>query len=254
LSAAWKHNTEDERLLGVSLTGIMDHKILSTTSDATGKWLREMKAVAVETNVKYAGIMGIDESAAITCTKPSGTVSQLVNSASGIHPRFSEYYIRTVRQDKKDPLATWMIEKGFPFEEDVAKSTNWVFSFPQKAPKNAVFRNDMSAIEQLEHWKMIALNWCEHKPSITVYVRDHEWLAVGAWVYENFDILSGVSFLPYSGGIYRQAPYQECTEEEYKEYMDRMPKHVDFASYKETDDNTIGSQELACTSATGCEI
>ena len=252
LTAAWKRNTEEERLLGVSLTGIMDHKTLSRTDDIAASWYREMKEYAVEVNKEFSDVLGIEQSAAITCTKPSGTVSQLVNSASGIHPRYSEYYIRTVRQDKKDSLAKWMVDRGFPVEDDLFNQSNYVFSFPQKGPANAVFRNDMSAIEQLEHWKMVALNWCEHKPSITVYVRDHEWMEVGAWVYKNFDVLSGVSFLPYSGGIYKQAPYQECDKEKYEEFKKLIPD-VSFADFKETEDNTIGSQELACT-GNSCEI
>jgi len=253
LSKAWKDNTEEERLLGVSLTGIMDHKTLSNTGSATERFLREMKEVAVETNEHFAEVYGINQSAAITCVKPSGTVSQMVDSASGIHPRYSEYYIRTVRQDKKDPMANWMIEKGFPVEEDVMFQNNWVFSFPQKAPANSVFRDDMTAIQQLKHWKMFAENWCEHKPSITVYVREHEWMAVGAWVYKNFDICNGVSFLPHTDHSYRQAPYQECTEIEYQALKEKMPKDVDYSSFVELEDNTIGSQELACA-AGGCEI
>ena len=253
LSKAWKDNTEEERLLGVSLTGIMDHKTLSNTGSATERFLREMKEVAVETNEHFAEVYGINQSAAITCVKPSGTVSQMVDSASGIHPRYSEYYIRTVRQDKKDPMANWMIEKGFPVEEDVMFQNNWVFSFPQKAPTNSVFRDDMTAIQQLKHWKMFAENWCEHKPSITVYVREHEWMAVGAWVYRNFDICNGVSFLPHTDHSYRQAPYQECTEIEYQALKEKMPKDVDYSSFVELEDNTIGSQELACA-AGGCEI
>lgn len=253
LSKAWKTNTEEERLLGVSLTGIMDHKILSD-KDKMGPWLNEMRDVAIECNKKYAKLLGIPQSTAITCTKPSGTVSQLVDSASGIHPRYSEYYVRTVRADKKDPLATWMIEKGFPVEEDVMFSNNWVFSFPQKAPKNSVMRDDMGAIDQLEHWAVMAKEWCEHKPSITVYVREDEWLDVGAWVYKHFDIVNGVSFLPHTDHTYRQAPYQEITEEEYNDLVKKMPTDIDFAEFIEEVDNTTSSQELACSSAAGCEI
>lgn len=252
LRAIWKNNTDEERLLGVSLTGMMDHKTLSNTATTTAKWLRDLKEVAVAANSDYARILGIPKSAAITCCKPSGTVSQLTNSASGVHPRYSEYYIRTVRQDKKDPLAHWMVDHGFPHESDLTNDSAWVFSFPQKAPKHAVFRDDMSALEQLEHWKMVALNWCEHKPSITVYVRENEWLAVGAWVYENFDIVSGVSFLPYSGGVYRQAPYQECSEKKFKKFAEQIPD-VSFMDYQEIEDNTTGTQELACVSGV-CEI
>lgn len=253
LSRQWRNNTEEERLLGVSLTGIMDHKVLSKISPATKRFLSEMKEVAIETNQNFAEVYNIPESTAITCVKPSGTVSQLVDSASGIHPRFSQYYVRTVRSDKKDPLAQWMIEKGFPVEEDVMFPNNWVFSFPQKAPKNSVMRNDMSAIDQLEHWKLFAETWCEHKPSITVYVREHEWLEVGSWVYKNWKVVNGVSFLPHTDHVYRQAPYQEVTEKEYKELLDRIPSDVEFSSFVESDDNTTGSQELACV-AGACEI
>lgn len=252
LSRAWKNNTEEERLLGVSLTGIMDHKSLSNV-DLMRPWLEAMKETAIETNQHYADLIGIERSAAITCVKPSGTVSQLVNSASGIHPRYAPYYIRTIRSDKKDPLATWMIQKGFPVEEDVVNASNWVFSFPQKSPTNSIMRDDMSAIEQLEHWAVMAKVWCEHKPSITVYVREHEWLEVGAWVYKHFDIINGVSFLPHTDHIYRQAPYQECTKEEYEQLLAKMPKGIDFSEYREEEDYTTSSQELACV-AGGCDL
>lgn len=253
LSKAWKDNTEEERLLGVSLTGMMDHKILRDKEESKSL-LQEMESVAIETNKKYSKVIGIPQAAAITCVKPSGTVSQLVNAASGIHPRFAPYYIRRVRQDKKDPLANWMIEQGFPVETDVMSPSNWVFSFPQKAPKSAVMRDDMTAIDQLEHWATVALNWCEHKPSITVYVREHEWLEVGAWVYKHWDIVNGVSFLPHTDHTYRQAPYEEITEEQYKDMLSKMPKGVKFEEYKEIDDNTTASQELACSSSQGCEM
>lgn len=253
LSKQWTTNTEEERLLGVSLTGMMDHKILSDTN-AMGGALRSMRDEAVEANRVLAEALGIPQAAAVTCVKPSGTVSQLVNASSGIHARYSEYYVRTVRQDKKDPLSNWMIAKEIPVEEDVMSPSNWVFSFPQKSPKNSVMRNDMSAIDQLEHWAVVATEWCEHKPSITVYVREHEWLDVGAWVYNHWDIMNGVSFLPHSDHSYRQAPYQEIDEETYKAYMKNMPKNVDFSEYKESMDNTTSSQELACAAAAGCEF
>jgi ribonucleoside-diphosphate reductase alpha chain len=253
LSPAWKNNTEEERLLGVSLTGMMDHKILSDTNNM-GSTLRAMKEEAVVANKALAAVLGIPQAAAITCVKPSGTVSQLVNSSSGIHARYSEYYVRTVRQDKKDPLSTWMINQGVPVEEDVMFPNNWVFSFPQKSPKNSVMRNDMTAIEQLEHWAVVATEWCEHKPSITVYVREHEWLDVGAWVYSHWEIVNGISFLPHSDHSYRQAPYQEITEEQYKVLSEKMPKSLDFSLYKEEVDNTTSSQELACASAQGCDF
>jgi ribonucleoside-diphosphate reductase alpha chain len=218
--------------------------------------LKELREVAIDTNKEWSSKLGINTSTAITCVKPSGTVSQLVDSASGIHPRYSPFYIRTVRADKKDPLAQFMIAKGFPVEDDVTKPDhNYVFSFPVKAPENSVFRDDRTAIEQLELWKIYAEHWCEHKPSITVYVREHEWLAVGNWVYSNFGICSGVSFLPHSNHIYRQAPYQEITEDEYIGDILGMPPEVEWQDLREyeEEDNTTGSQELACV-AGACEV
>lgn len=260
LSSAWERNTKEEALLGVSLTGIMDNEFLSGKKgkrDITlADFLEDLKAVCVDENKKWAKTIGIEQSAAITCVKPSGTVSQLVDSASGIHPRYSEYYIRTVRADKKDPLAMFMEAYGFPVEDDVTKPDhNDVFSFPVHAPKNSVMRNDMNAIEQLELWKIYATHWCEHKPSITVYVREDEWLEVGAWVYKNFDVMSGVSFLPHTNHSYRQAPYQEIDKKQYDELVKQMPHNVDWDMLKqyESEDNTSGSQELAC-SAGSCEI
>ena len=201
--------------------------------------------------------MGIPQSTAITCVKPSGTVSQLVDSASGIHPRYSEYYIRTVRSDKKDPLYQFMKDQGVPVEDAIGKEgTTAVFSFPMKAPEGSVFRDDMTAIEQLELWKVYAEHWAEHKPSITVYVRESEWMEVGAWVYKHFDLLSGVSFLPHTDHIYKQAPYQEITEEEYNTIVDKFPKQLEWdrLSEYETEDNTTVEHELACSAAGGCEI
>ena len=251
----WKKNQEEERLLGVSLTGIMDHPVLSQTSEESVMWLKAMKATAIETNQVWAEQLGISPSAAITTVKPSGTVSQLVDSASGIHPRYSEYYIRTVRADKKDPLAKLMREQGFPVEDCFSKpETTDVFSFPVECPNHAVMRNDRSALEQLEHYLMFQSHWSEHNVSITVYVKDHEWLGVGDWVYRHFDRLAGVSFLPHSEHSYRQAPYQECTEEEYVALLQRMPK-FDWAALAryEKDDATVSVRELAC-SAGVCEI
>ena len=251
----WKKNQEEERLLGVSLTGIMDHPVLAQTSDEAVRWLKAMKETAIETNKVWAEQLGISPSAAITTIKPSGTVSQLVDSASGIHPRYSEYYIRTVRADKKDPLAKLMREQGFPVEDCFSKpETTDVFSFPVKCPDHAVMRNDRTALEQLEHYLMFQSHWSEHNVSITVYVKDHEWLGVGDWVYRHFDRLAGVSFLPHSEHSYRQAPYQECTEEEYVALLQRMPK-FDWAALAryEKDDATVSVRELAC-SAGVCEI
>jgi ribonucleoside-diphosphate reductase alpha chain len=251
----WKKNTEEERLLGVSLTGIMDNYLLSKTSDSK-VWLKAMKQTAIDTNAEYAGKLGIPVSAAITCVKPSGTVSQLVDSASGIHARHSEYYIRTVRGDNKDPLTRFMQDTGIPAEPCVMKpDSTTVFSFPTKSPSGAVTRNDMTALEQLELWKNYALNWCEHKPSVTITVKDAEWMAVGAWVYENFDICSGISFLPHSDHTYAQAPYQDIDKETYEELKKQMPTSIDWSalSLYEKEDTTTGGQTLACT-AGACEL
>ena len=255
LRKIWQKNTEEERLLGVSLTGIMDNYILSKNVDSKN-WLAEMKQVAIDTNAEYADYLDIPASAAITCVKPSGTVSQLVDSASGIHARHSEYYIRTVRGDNKDPLTQFMKDSGIPAEPCVMKpDSTTVFSFPTKSPNGAVTRNDMTAVEQLELWKNYALNWCEHKPSVTITVRDEEWMAVGAWVYENFDICSGISFLPHSDHTYAQAPYQDIDKETYEELKVKMPKSIDWKSLSlyEKVDTTSGSQTLACT-AGACEL
>jgi ribonucleoside-triphosphate reductase len=253
LRPIWQKNTEEERLLGVSLTGIMDNEI---TYKADAKTLQKLRDVAVQTNRDYAKSLGIDESAAITCVKPSGTVSQLVDSASGIHARHSSYYIRTVRGDNKDPLTQFLKESGIPSEPCVMKpDSTTVFSFPTKSPDGAVTRNDMDAIEQLELWKLYALNWCEHKPSVTITVRENEWLKVGAWVYDNFDICSGVSFLPHSDHTYAQAPYQECDKSTYKEAVSKMPARIDWSKLSdyEKEDTTSGMQTLACASG-ACEI
>lgn len=252
LRKIWKTNTEEERLLGVSLTGILDHPTLSFDREL----LSSLRELSVEVNAEFADLLGIPRSTAITCVKPSGTVSQLVDAASGIHPRWSPYYLRSVRADNKDPLTVFMKEVGIPNEPDVTKpDSTTVFYFPQKSPDGALTRRSLSAIEHLEIWKNIQEHWCEHKPSITVNVKEDEWLDVGAWVYKNFDVLSGVSFLPMDEHTYKQAPYQEITEAEYNEWMDRMPKSINWAdlSFYETSDHTSGSQELACVSGV-CEI
>ena len=256
LSREWKKNCDEERLLGVSLTGIMDNPLTNGSKKGLDKLLEELRDIAYETNKEWADKLGIPVSAAITCVKPSGTVSQLVDSASGIHARHNPFYIRTVRADNKDPLCKLMQDMGFPNEVDVTKPEHTtVFSFPMKTPKGAVCRMDMTALEQLELWKVYAESWCEHKPSVTISVKEDEWVEVAAWVYEHFDSISGISFLPFSEHVYRQAPYQDCTEEEYKEALKTMPKNVDWAelSKYESQDYTIASQELACT-AGGCEI
>jgi len=253
LRRVWTKNTEEERLLGVSLTGIMDNPI---TSAPDPELLRHLRDVAVDTNKAWASMLGIPASAAITCVKPSGTVSQLVDAGSGIHARHSPYYIRTVRGDVKDPLTTLMKDEGVPWEPEVFHpDSTVVFSFPQKAPGGAVTRNDMTAIEQLELWKTYALNWCEHKPSVTISVRDEEWVDVGAWVYRNFDICSGISFLPHSDHTYQQAPYQDCDKAAYDELLGRMPVTINWGRLGEyeSDDNTSGMQTLACTGGV-CEI
>ena len=258
LSKKWNENCTEERLLGVSLTGIMDNDLTNGRRglEETAKVLEELKSVAVETNKEWAAKIGIPQSASVTCVKPSGTVSQLVDAASGIHARHNPYYIRTVRGDKKDPLAIMMADMGFPCEDDVMKPDHTlVFSFPMKSPDSAVFRTDMTAIEQLELWKVYQDSWCEHKPSVTISVKEDEWMEVGAWCYKYFDYMSGVSFLPFSDHTYRQAPYQDCSEEEYKKLLDTMPKNVDWSSLSnyESTDLTLGAQEMACA-AGGCEI
>lgn len=253
ISKKWKTTTESERLLGVSLTGICDNQFMSTPSDGLAKTLTQLRLHAVETNKKFAAILGIDPSAAITCVKPSGTVSQLVDSASGIHPRYSNYYIRRVRMDKKDPLADYMIAHGYKAEEDYYSKSNWVFSFPQKAPENGLTTKDFTAIKQLELWKIYQDHWCEHKPSITVHVGEEEWLEVGAWVYKNLDSISGIAFLPRDTGSYRQAPYEEITKEKYDELVNQTKPEIDWAGLIEETDNTIGAQELACNGSS-CEL
>jgi len=272
LRSVWKKNTEEEALLGVSLTGIMDSK-LTSSSNELDFILKELKDVAVETNKKWAKRLGINQAAAITCVKPSGTVSQLVNSASGIHPRFSPYYIRTVRADSKDPMAQYMFQAGFPCEIDVTKvnkapsegylkptqadvdaGTTLVFSFPVKSPTGALCTSDMGAMQQLELWKTYQENWCEHKPSITVYYKDDEFFDICSWMWKNFDMMSGISLLPYSDHTYQQAPYTECTEAEYKAVLKVLPD-FDWEALAtfEFEDMTTGSQELACVGGM-CEI
>ena len=254
LRNVWKKNTEEEALLGVSMTGIMDCKLTngSTGDEKLGKLLETLKAVAVKTNKKWAETLGVNQSVAITCVKPSGTVSQLTDSASGIHPRFSDYYVRTVRADKKDPLATAMIEAGFPHEEDVMNMSNWVFSFPQKAPNKAVTVESMGAMEQLYLWKIYQDHWCEHKPSMTCYYNDDNFFAVCQWIWENFDSVSGISFLPEAEHVYKQAPYQKIDKVEYTKLLKEMPKDMSW-DLAESSDNTEGSQTLACVAGV-CEL
>ena len=256
LRKVWRNNTEEERLLGVSLTGIMDNPLLTSKNAGLSKTLEHLRSVAVVTNHELADRLDIQRSAAITCVKPSGTVSQLVDSASGIHARHSHYYIRTVRGDNKDPLTQFMIDQGIPNEPDVFKpDQTTVFSFPVKAPAGAVVTEDLTAIEQLETWLMFQRHWCEHKPSVTINVRKDEWFEVGAFVYEHFDEMSGVSFLPYNEHTYQQAPYQEIGKSEYEELAKNMPEKIDWSlltNYEESD-NTVGMQTMAC-SGDSCEI
>mgnify|MGYP005817865727 FL=1 len=269
LRKIWEKNTKEERLLGVSLTGIMDHNVLSKTVDSV-RWLREMKQTAVDQNAYLAGEIGIEASTAITCVKPSGTVSQLVDAASGIHARHNPHYVRTVRGDNKDPLTQFLISKGVPSEPDVMKpDTTTVFSFLTRSPDTSSCRNDKTALEQLELWKLYAIHWCEHKPSVTISVKEHEWIAVGAWVYDNFDLCSGISFLPFSDHTYKQAPYQDITKKEYdggyqlvkdqdgkENKMDlTCPPDLNWVDLEEFEkqDSTNGNRELAC-SADACEV
>ena len=256
LSSVWKKNCEEERLLGVSLTGIMDCPLTNGETLGLAELLTDLRVETVDVNKQFAEKIGINQSASVTCVKPSGTVSQLVDAASGIHARHSPYYIRTVRADIKDPLCKFMIDKGFPAEPCVMKPDHtMVFSFPIKSPENATCRSDMTALEQLEMWRTYQNYWCEHKPSVTITVKEDEWMEVGSWVWKYFDQVSGISFLPHSDHSYRQAPYQDCDEETYINLLSEMPVGVDWselASYEETD-NTSGTQTFAC-SGDSCEV
>ena len=251
LSSEWQHNTQEERLLGVSLTGIMDCKL---TSNPDPKMLERLRDEARKTNETYSKRLGIPTSASITCVKPSGTVSQLVDAASGIHGRHNDFYIRRIRMDKKDPVYSFLLEQGVYCEDEVHRpDSTAVFSFPMKAPKGAITRNDWSAIQQLENWLVYQRHWCEHKPSVTISVKDEEWVEVGAWVWKYFDEISGVSFLPHSDHTYQQAPYEDCTKEVYQSLLKNTPKTINWAELIEEDDNTEGVQQLACVSGV-CEL
>jgi len=253
LRSDWKRNQEEERLLGVSMTGIMDHPILSKPTDECIKWLKELREYAIETNKVWAEKLGIPQSAAITTVKPSGTVSQLVGCSSGIHPAYSQYYIRTVRMDNKDPLTLFFKSAGVPNEPDVTKPSDiTVFSFPQKGTESGVTRNETNAIEQLQLYSVYQKNWTEHNPSITVYYKDDEFLNIGAWIYNNFSDVSGVSLLPHSDHVYKQAPYQEITKEQYDSFVASFPS-IDWGNLKEEEDTTTGTQELSCAAGV-CEV
>lgn len=255
LRKVWQKNTEEERLLGVSMTGILDNALLNNPDDTRlESLLNEIKTVCIGTNSIMADHLGIPASAAITCVKPSGTVSQLTDSASGIHARHAEYYFRRVRGDKKDPLTQHLIDAGVAAEPCVMKPDQTVvFTFPKKAPDGALLRKDLTALQHLKLWLAYQRHWCEHKPSVTISVSEHEWPEVGAFVWKHFDEMSGVSFLPYDGGSYRQAPYEDCTKEQYEALLATTPSTIDWDSLIEVDDNVEGVQTLACTAA-GCEI
>ena len=256
LRHVWKKNTEEERLLGVSLTGIMDSTLTATAGNKLETLLEMLRDVSVQTNKEFSTKLQIPQSTAVTCVKPSGTVSQLTDAASGIHARHNPYYIRTVRGDNKDPLTQFLVSEGIPAEPDVMKpDSTTVFSFPMKSPQGAVTRTQMTAIEQLELWLTYQRHWCEHKPSVTISVKENEWMDVGAWVYEHFDEVSGISFLPFSEHTYQQAPYQDIDEVQYKEFLTKMPKKVDWSKLQdfEKEDTTSGGRELACTAGV-CEI
>lgn len=273
LRKVWKNNMEEEALLGVSLTGILDHPVMSGLQvenevDVGSRtiyevpalystlpiWLDEIKNVVIETNKKWAKLLGVNASAATTCVKPSGTVSQLVNSSSGIHPRFAPFYLRTVRQDVKDPLSQFLIDQGVYYEIDVTNPNNYVFYFPVEAPNECALVGVVDSLKQLELWKIYQEHWCEHKPSMTCYYTEDNYLAVGQWVWENFDRLSGVSFLPYNNHVYKQAPYIGIDEEEYEEWVRKTP-HLDWDKLAEYEDGSDGSgvHDLAC-SAGSCEV
>ncbi len=255
LRKVWQKNTEDERLLGVSFTGILDCPLLNNIDDkGLSSRLDGLRELAVVTNKEFADVLGIQESAAITCVKPSGTVSQLVDSASGIHARHSNYYIRRVRNDNKDPITDFLKSQGIPNEADVMKPHDTtIFSFPMKAPDGCVTRDELDSFTHLKLWLTYQRHWCEHKPSVTVYVKEEDWPSVGAWVWEHFDEISGISFLPWDGGTYKQAPYEEIDKETYEQLVTSMPKSIDWEAFVEYDDNVEGAQQLACTSG-NCEI
>jgi len=254
LRKIWQRNTEEERLLGVSLTGILDNKMLGDNNEQLKTLLERLKMVSVDECIQLSSDLHIPCPASVTCVKPSGTVSQLVDSASGIHPRHSKYYIRRVRGDKKDPLTTFMVQQGIPAEDCVMRpESTTVFSFPKKAPDSATLRDDLTAIEHLDLWMTYQKHWCEHKPSVTISVKEDEWVEVGAWCWNNFDDISGVSFLPHDGGTYKQAPYEECTQEQYEDLLRKMPSEIYWDELIEDDDNVEGAQTLACTAGV-CEI
>jgi ribonucleoside-diphosphate reductase alpha chain len=255
ISPIWKKNCEEERLLGVSIPGAMDHPVLQNVSEEAKQWLDELSEYVVEVNKEWAKLLGINPAAASRCQKPAGNSGELYNVSSGLHTRFGPYYARRVRADEKDPLAQVMKQQGFHCEDDVMQKGSLVFSFPVKSPENSVFRDDRTAIEQLEYWLMWKRHWTDHNPSVTVYVKEHEWMEVGAWVWKHFDEVCGISFLPHSDHIYQQAPYEEISREDYEKLVKATPKFIDYEllNEMETSDHTTGMQEPAC-SAGGCDF
>jgi ribonucleoside-diphosphate reductase alpha chain len=255
LRKIWQKNTEEEALLGVSMTGICDNALLNNPDDLElPARLEKLKDVAVTTNSEFANAIGINQSVAVTAVKPEGTVSQLCSTASGIHPQHSKFYIRRVRADNKDPLTQFMIQSGFVAEPCVMKpDSTTVFSFPVAVAEGALLRDDLSALQHLKLWLLFQRHYCEHKPSVTISVKEDEWMEVGAWVYKHFDEVTGVSFLPMDGGTYKQAPYQECTEAEYTELLAQVPNDIDWNRFVEYTDNVEGVQQLACVAGV-CEI
>ena len=252
LRKVWEDNTKEEALLGVSLTGILDSSLMNLRNKNLPTVLQALRDEAIKTNKEWSKRLGIAQSAAITCVKPSGTVSQLVDSASGIHPRYSQYYIRRVRADMRDPLCKVLEDAGVPSEVDITSPSTKVFSFPKKSPKDAVLASEQKAKDQLKLWSIYQEHWCEHKPSITVYYRDNEFLGIGDWVYNNFDSVSGISFLPYSDHTYEQAPYEEITKDQYNKMVKGFPKEFNW-DIDESQDNTEGAQTLACVGG-ACEL
>lgn len=255
LSPEWKKNCDEERLLGVSMCGGRDHPVLGTANPVAKEWLKTLREHARAVNKKWAAFLGINPAAAITCVKPEGTVSQLVDAASGLHSRYAPYYFRRIRADEKDPLAQVMKQQGYPCEYDLMQKSTLVFTFPVKAPEQAVFAGKDSAIQQLEYWMMWKKCWTDHNPSVTITVQEHEWLEVGAWVYKNFDDICGLSFLPASNHVYKQAPYEACTKEQYEALAARMPTSIDYEMLKrlETTDQTTAVQQYSC-SAGVCDL
>jgi ribonucleoside-diphosphate reductase alpha chain len=255
LRKIWQKNTEEEALLGVSMTGILDNPLLNNPNDALlPERLEKLRGIAIDTNAEFAAAIGINQSVAVTAVKPEGTVSQLCSTASGIHPQHSQYYIRRVRADNKDPLTQFMIESGFVAEPCVMKpDSTTIFSFPVAVAEGALLREQLSAIDHLRLWLLFQRHYCEHKPSVTISVKENEWMDVGAWVFKHFDEVTGVSFLPMDGGTYRQAPYEECSKEEYEALKAIVPESVNWDQFLEFDDNVEGAQMLACT-AGSCEI